>query len=152
MGTILLRIFLESEKGRLVLHSYVIKTKSTGLRNVLLLSTGQPILGVSKNPKKKPAIYKLYDYTKDGTDIIDQRMGTYSCHVKSRRLTMAAFSYVLDTCRVNASTVFALNKGQDPPKQKSFNFVLGLASELILPQSKQRQLTGLQLPTTTRDS
>ena len=59
---------------------------------------------------------------------------------------MAAFSYVLDTCRVNASTVFALNKGQDPRKQKSFNFELDLASQLILSQIKQRQLTGLQLP------
>ena len=140
------KYFWESEKGRLVLHSYVVKTKSTGLRNALLLSTVQPILGVSKNPKKKPAIYKLYDYTKGGTDIIDQRMGTYSCHTKSRRWTMAAFSYVLVTCRVNASTVFALNKGQDPRKQKSFNFVLDLASELILPQIKERRLTGLQLP------
>ena len=59
--------FWESEKGRLVLHSYAVKTKSTGLRDGLLLSTVQPILGVSKNPKKKPAIYKLYDYTKGGT-------------------------------------------------------------------------------------
>ena len=124
--------------------------KNTGLRNVLLLSTVQPILGVIKNPKKKPAIYKLYDYTKGGTDIIDQRVGTYSCYTKSRRWTMAAFSHVLDTCRVNASTVFALNKGQDPRKQKSFNFVLDLASELILPQIKERRLTGLK--STTRDS
>ena len=130
------KYFWESEKGRLVLHSYVVKTKSTGLRNVLLLSTVQPILGVSKNPKKKPAIYKLYYYTKGGTDIIDQRMGTYSCHTKSRRWTMAAFSYVLDTCRVNASTVFALNKGQDPRKQKSFNFVLDLASKFCLKSNK----------------
>ena len=73
-------------------------------------------------------------------------MGTYSCHTKSRRWTMAAFSYVLDTCRVNASTVFALNKDQDPQKQKSFNFVLDLAAQLILPQIKERRLTGLQLP------
>ena len=69
------KYFWASEKGRLVLPSYVVKTESTGLRNVLLLSTVQPILGVSQNPKKKPAIYKLYDYTKGGTDIIDQRMG-----------------------------------------------------------------------------
>ena len=39
-----------------------------------------------------------------------------------------------------------LNKGHDPRKQKSFDFVLDLAFELILPQIKQRQLTGLQLP------
>ena len=84
------KYFWESEKGRLALHLYVVKTESTGLRNVLLLSTVQPILGISKNPKKQPAIYKLYDYTKGGTDITDQRMGTYSCHTKSRRWTLAA--------------------------------------------------------------
>ena len=43
--------FWENEKVRLALHSYVVKTKSTGLRNVLLLSTVQPILVVSKIPR-----------------------------------------------------------------------------------------------------
>ena len=47
---------------------------------------------------------------------------------------------------MNASTIVALNKGHDPRKQKSFDFVLDLAPELILPQIKQRQLTGPQLP------
>ena len=84
---------------------------------MLLLSSVQPILGVSKNPKRKPSIYKLHDYTKGGTDIVDQCMGTYSCHTKSRRWSMAAFAYVLDTGRVNASTIVALNKGHDPRKQ-----------------------------------
>ena len=111
--------------------------------NVLLLST---VLGMSKNPKRKPSIYKLYDYTKGGTDIVDQRMGTYSCHTKSRRWIVAAFAYVLDSCRVNVFTIVALNKGHDPQKQKSFDFVLDLASEFILPQIKERQLAGLQLP------
>ena len=89
--------FWENEKNRLGLHSYDVKTKSTGLRNVLLLSTAQPILGVSKNLKRKPSIYKLHDYIKGSTDIVDQRMGTYSCLTKSRRSTVAAFAYVLDT-------------------------------------------------------
>ena len=138
--------FWENKKGRLVLHSDVVKTKSTDLRNVLLLSTVQPILGVSKNPKRKSSIYKLYDYAKGGTDMVDQRVGTYSCHTKSRRWIVAAFAYVLDFSRVNVSTIVALNKGHDPQKQKSFEFVLNLVSGLILRQIKQRQLTGLQLP------
>ena len=111
-----------------------------------LLSTVQPVLGVSKTPKRKFSIYKLYDYTKCGTDIIHQPIGTYSCHTKSRRWTVAAFAYVLDTCRVNASTIIALNKGHHSRKQKTFDFVLNLTLELILPQIKQRQLTGFQLP------
>ena len=66
-----------------------------------------PLLATTKDDNKsKPAIYKLYDFSKGGTDIlIDQRMGFYSCKSKSKRWTMNAFSYVVDTCRVNASTI-----------------------------------------------
>lgn len=36
---------------------------------ILMLSTAQPLLGVTKDDKKcKPAIYKLYDFNKGGTD------------------------------------------------------------------------------------
>ena len=59
---------------------------------------------------------EFYDYTKDGSDIVGQRMGFYTCKTKSRRWTSTAFAYVLDHCRVNAATVFALNHKQDPQK------------------------------------
>ena len=45
--------YWEAEEKKLVLHSYVVKTKSTGLRNVLLLSTVQPHLGITKDDGKK---------------------------------------------------------------------------------------------------
>ena len=87
---------------------------------MLLLSTEQPILCVSKNLKRKPSINKLYDYTKSGTDIVDQRMGTYAL------LSVAAFApHVLDTCRVNASTITGLNKGHDFRKQKIIRLCVG---------------------------
>lgn len=58
---------------KLVLHSYVVKSKSSGLRNVLMLSSVEPLLGVTKDDKEfKPAIYKLYDLTKGGTDSVNQ--------------------------------------------------------------------------------
>ena len=60
----------------------------------------QPIFGISKDQKKKPALYKLYDYTKGGTDIVDQKISFYSCKTKSRKWTTIAFSYLLDTCRM----------------------------------------------------
>ncbi len=62
----------------MTLHSYVVCTKSTGKRNVLVLSTFLPIIGTTKDKQKKPAIMKVYDYTKGGTDIMDQRMSNYS--------------------------------------------------------------------------
>lgn len=47
---------------------------------------GPPLLGVTKDNKKtKPATYKLYDFTKGGTDIVAQRAGFYSCKMKTPR-------------------------------------------------------------------
>ena len=47
----------------------------------MLLSTTPPILGITKDDgKSKLGIYKVYDFTKGGTDIIYQRMGFYTCN------------------------------------------------------------------------
>ena len=55
----------EKEQGIISVHSYVVNTKSKEAKNVMLVSTIQPYLGVTKdNGKKKPSIYKLYDFTK----------------------------------------------------------------------------------------
>ena len=138
--------FWESSENKLVLHSYVVPTKSSGKRNVLLLSTVQPILGVTKDDgKKKPAIYKLYDFTKGGTDVMDHRIGAYTCKAKSNRWTLTAFSYILDVCRINASTVLAFNIKIDPCKQDSYDFGMNLAFSLIRPQIQLRPLAGLQV-------
>ena len=75
----------------------------------------QPLLETTKdNGKKKPAIYKLYDFTKGVIDVMDQRMATFSCTTKSNRWTIVAFAYILDVCRVNAATVSAMNRGSNP--------------------------------------
>ena len=89
----------------------------------MLLSTTPPILGITKDDgKSKLGIYKVYDFTKGGTDIIDQRMGFYTCKPKSRKWTITVFSYVIDMARVNSSTTFALQKKYDPCKQDSFEY------------------------------
>ena len=68
--------FWESSENKLVLHSYVFPTKSCGHCNVLLLSTVELILGVTiDDGKKKPAIRKLYDFTKADTDVMKHRIG-----------------------------------------------------------------------------
>lgn len=95
--------------GNTNLSSYVVKT-SKRKKNVLMLATVEPILGTTKDDgKKKPALYKLYDFTKGGADIIDQKMNTYTVKPKSNKWTIVAFSYLLDTIRVNSQTVYALN-------------------------------------------
>ena len=57
-------ILWNADDVRMTLHSYVVKTKSTGRRNVLLLSTLEPIIAVTQEDgKQKPQIYKVYDFT-----------------------------------------------------------------------------------------
>ena len=71
--------------GSKTLTSYVVKT-SNGKKNVMALSTMSSLLGnITDDNKTKPAILKLYDFTKGGTDVVDQKMGTYTVKSKSRR-------------------------------------------------------------------
>ena len=102
------------DDGNTIFESYVVKT-SKGKKNVLILSTVELILGVTKDDdKKKPAVFKLYDFTKGGTDIVDQRIRTYTTKTKNRKWTRVALAYLLDTIRVNSSTLVTLNAKSNP--------------------------------------
>ena len=117
------QVLWNADDVRMTLHSYVVKTKSTGLRNVLLLSTLEPINAVRQDDgKQKPQIYKEYDFTKGGTDIIDQRAQFYSRKPNSSRWTISVFSYILDTSQINASTVWFMNSNENPRKIDSMGF------------------------------
>ena len=71
---------------------YVVKTSKVK-KNVILLSTAPPILSITKDDgKRKLGIYKVYDLTKGGTDIIDQRMKFYTCKPKARKWRITVFS------------------------------------------------------------
>ena len=79
-------IHFEEGKKDLALCSYHVKTKSTGKRNVLILITMLPMLGITRDDgKKKHALYKFYDFSKGGTDVVDQKMSFYTCKAKSRK-------------------------------------------------------------------
>ena len=67
----------------------------------------------------------------------------YTCKFKSPKWTMVALSYILDQSRVNASTIWALNKGIDPKKIDFFSFGWFLAESLVMPQVGRRSLNGL---------
>ena len=137
------RVFWEAEKGDINLSSYCVSS-STGKRNVLILSTVQPLLGVTTDDdKQKPTVYKLYDFMKRGTDIADQKMEKSTTKPKSHRWTVGSFSYVLDQTKINAATIYALNKGSNPSKVASFEFRWELAESLILSQVQRRSLNGL---------
>ena len=141
------KIIWNTENINITMHSYVVRTKSTGPRNVLLLTSMKPIIGTTTDDKKKkPAILKLYDFTKGGTDIVDQRAQTYTTKAKSNRWTMVSFYFLLDTCRVNASTIYAMNNGQNPRNVDSFDFGWDLVEALTMPFIRQRQIHGLSVP------
>ena len=108
-----------------------------------MLSTAPPILGIPKDDgKTKLGIYKVYDFTKGGTDIVDQRMGFYTCKPTFRKWTITVFSYVIDMGRVNSSTTFALEK-KYPCKQDSFEYCYTLLYQLVKPFMQSRSLNGL---------
>ena len=119
--------------GEIIINSYVVKTKS-GMRKVLLLTTKEPAHYVTDNKKKKPYMYEIFDFTKGGIDIPDQRVGTYTCKVKTRKWTLVALSYVLDMARTNSQTVYKINNektevdsfefGWEPAKSLVKNFML----------------------------
>ena len=88
-------------------------------------------------------MYKLYDFTKGETDIIDQKMGTYTTKSKSRKWSRVAFSYLLDTIRVISSTLIELTKNHDPKLANSFNFGFELATQLVMPHIVKRPRNGL---------
>ena len=139
-------IYWEKRRGKYVIVSYVVNTKSKGVKNILLLTTMPPLLGVTKDDgKQKPAIIKFYDFTKGGTDIMDQRMDTYTTSTKSRKWTKKAFCWMLDVARVNGQTILALNHGQSPRKTDSFQFAWDLAMALVEPHMQRRRgSSGLQ--------
>ena len=128
------KVFWEKYQGKLTLHSYVVNTKSKGKKNILVLSSMPPLLGTTKDDgKSKPAIIKFYDFSKGGTDIVDQRMGSYSVNTKSKRWPLAVFAYMLDTMRINSQTLFCLNNDSDPRKLSSFKFCWDVVIELVTP-------------------
>ena len=124
----------------LSLHSYLVKTKSTGLRNVLLLSTHNVFAGFTKDEQMKPYIYKVYDYTKGGVDVADKIMGSGTTSCKSNRWTNISLCHVLDCCRINGKTIFISKNSDMESREYSWNLAMALAKALV----QSRNINGLQ--------
>ena len=99
-----------------------------------------PIFLIS-NDKRKPALYKLCNYAKEGKDIVDQKISFNSHKTKSRKWTTITFLYLLDTCPINAASVLAINKHTEPSKQNLFEVGFSLVLKLVKPfiQKRPRQ-------------
>ena len=81
-------------KKNLYITTYSVKTKSTGRKNILMLSTMRPTSGITEDDgKSKPAIMKSYDFKKGGTDIADQLNDYYSYRARTNRWDLVSFLY-----------------------------------------------------------
>ena len=138
--------FYEKSSKKLSITSYCVKTKSKGKKNVLVLSSLPVLPKVTLDDNKcKPAIIKLYDFCKSGTDLVDQRASKYCTAIKSNKWTKKHFCFTLDIGRINSQTIWALNNDLEPRKVNSFSYGWELASSLVVPHMKKRRSTsGLQ--------
>ena len=144
-------IHFEEGKKDLALCLYHVKTKSKGKRNVLVLTTLHPMLGLTRDDrKKKPALHKFYDFSKGGTDIMDQKNYFCTCKAKSRKWKMAALYFILDTARANAQTMLCLKERNDVRKTKSFDIGFDLAMSLVVPEIRRRPKVGLNKTVLTK--
>ena len=133
---------VRNRKSPSTLVSYVLKKKS-GVRNVLVLSTMHKNALTTKDERKKPHVITFYDRTKGGVDVMDMMASTYTVKFKSRRWTMNALAYILDTVRTNMTTLW--NELNPESKMSSFDFLWQLGEELIKPHILARsQSTGMQ--------
>lgn len=73
----------KNEDGLVILNSYIVKTNSSGMHNVMLF----------QDKKKKPLVYKTYDYTKRGNWYLRLGMGLYTTRPKSRKSIFVSFAY-----------------------------------------------------------
>ena len=62
-------------------------------------------VGVTRDRRKKPNMIVLYDHTKGCVDIIDLISSKLSVRIKSKRWTVNALAFILDTVRTNAKRI-----------------------------------------------
>lgn len=119
----------------IMLVSYIDK-KSSGMKNVVALTTMHKDVLVTKDSIKKPDVLKFYDHTKGGVDVVDLISSNSSTRMKTRKWTLNALAFVLDTERTNAFTIFKEATGND--RMTTFEFTWQLAKNLVVPNIVRR--------------
>ena len=86
-------ISCKSDKGEVTLNSYVVKTKSSGMRNVFLLQTTNPAHYVTQDDKKMLLSYQIYDYTKGGIDIYTRsKNGVIYYKIQNKKMDLSCIT------------------------------------------------------------
>ena len=135
-------LYVYHKEKNIMLVSYMDKKKSRK-KNVIVLSTMHDSLNVTNDQRKKPQIHSMYDHTKGDVDVVDLLSISHSTRIKSKRLPINAFAFILDTCRTNAKTIL-----QDNGKLLSnFEFTYAIGKGLVPPAIQRRYANsnGLQI-------
>ena len=80
---------------------------------------------------QKPSMYEFYDFTKGGTDIVDQLNDFYTTRSKSKRWDFLTFFYILDTIRVNSKRLFCRKHRLNTKKEDTFSIIYELVKSLV---------------------
>ena len=99
--------------------------------NALLLQTTNPVHYVTQDDQKKPLAYKIYEYTKGGIDIYNQRISSYTTKLKTRKWILVALSYVHDMAPINSEAIYVTNNANEDTN--NFEFGWELMKALVKP-------------------
>ena len=89
---------------------------------------------IMKDQRKKPSVHTMYVHTKGGVDVVDLLTKTNSTRTKSRRWSLNALVFILDTCGSNSRTILEDNGIKLTNIKMTYNF----GKELVLPAIRRR--------------
>jgi hypothetical protein len=75
---------------------------------------------------------------------MDSRFSTGKYCSKTRRWSVAFFSYIFDTTRVNVQTLVSLNQEKDPRRIDGFAFGKDFVLALVKPWLQKRETSGMK--------
>ena len=109
--------------------------KKAGKKNVIVLSTMHQNVGVTHDRRKKPSMIVLYDHTKGGVDIVDLISPKLSVRINSKRWTINALAFILDTVCTNAKAILRESVNSN---LTTFKFTWKLRKQLVTPNIERR--------------
>ena len=125
--------YVHGKDDDLVLVSYVDKKKSRK-KNVVVLTSMQDNIRVTKDERRKPQVHTFYGHTKGGVDVVDLISSNFSTRIKSKRWPLNNLAFILGTARTNANTILKENN----VKMSTHEFTYQLARALCLPSVQRR--------------
>lgn len=88
---------------------------------------------------KKPEMILLYNRTKIGVDLLDQRCSNYTTARRTRRWPLAVFYRMLDISASNCYVVSLSTQAQGQKVESRFKFMKRLAEQLTRPHMERRE-------------